>query len=177
MKSYILVLLILLLSSLSLFGQVPMPGPIPDRELTFEQKVDWLYTFFTQLKENICVNVYSPDIEEPEGGVMAIITGNFGTPKNRIATGEDITVHSGKSNCEQGGVPYFTSSWSLGVYSGGEYVQGKPMIVGSEGAITSFRVPQMSAPIDQKIKLTIVCGKVLVKTRVTAYLCPVLPGE
>ncbi len=188
MKRYILFLSILLLMFMPVFGQglmpgpmpgpVPMPSPdtVPGGELTLDEKVDWLYRFFSQFENSICKSdAVEPEPEEIVPIIKAIISGNFGSPENRITAGEDITLHSGKSSCGQGGVPYFTSSWAIGKHSGGEYLVGKPVIVGSEGMITSFRVPQMSATIDQEVILTIVCGEDIAKTRATVYLRPMDP--
>lgn len=172
MKKYFCFFVISLFVFLSVFGQVSDSVPEP----TLEQKVDWLYTFFSQFKESMCAVILQPEVKDPEGDIKAIISGDLGTPENRISTGRTVTFDSFNSICGGGGGLGFVSNWALGEHSGGVYFTGFGPIVGSEGSIASWRVPPMSAPIEQEIILTIVCGDTEVNTKVIAYLSPVISG-
>ncbi len=100
------------------------------------------------------------------------ITGQMGTPTDRIEAGKGVICSAGEST-DVDQHDSFAADWALGTTSGGSYKNGvTPQIFGGEGTSMSFTVPDMTANIDQQVVLQLSDGLHQVRTSAIAYLKP-----
>lgn len=99
----------------------------------------------------------------------AVISGNLGTPENRLPAGTNVQVSSWDSTDPDGDT--LRAEWAFGTKRGGRYLSQLVMI-GSDSWVVRFTLPQMSAPIDHQIILTIHNGLHRVRAEAMGYFAP-----
>ncbi len=105
---------------------------------------------------------------------VPVISGRLGTPTERIPTGYGVCADGYDSTDPDGDT--VRGNWGWGTRSGGRWVTPLgdywPALIGSEGGRCCFTVLDMTAPMDQKIELTLLNGLHTVKAVATCYLKP-----
>jgi hypothetical protein len=105
---------------------------------------------------------------------VPVISGKLGTPTNRIPTGYGVCADGYASTDPDGDT--VRGNWGWGARSGGQWITPLgdlwPTLFGSEGGRCCFTVIDMTAPIDQRIELTLLNGLHTVKAVATCYLKP-----
>jgi len=105
---------------------------------------------------------------------VAVVSGTLGSPTDRVPTGHGVCADSYLSEDPDG--DSFQSTWAWGTRSGGRWVTAKgdyaPTLIGSEGGRCCFSVLDMTAPIDQRIVVTLEDGLHVVQVSATCYMKP-----
>jgi hypothetical protein len=101
---------------------------------------------------------------------VPVIGGDLGTLASPLLSGGGCCPHSNNSYDPDNDT--LVRTWGLGTRSGGTFIGAGLTLIGSEGPQVCFTIPDMTAPIQQKIQLFLKDGLHKIMGEATIYLAP-----